>query len=101
MIDVNRDGNRGELWRTSANTAERKRLISYTGRTPANCGELKLAALKTTKVQAFGGSNPSPSAPSAVAAPVAERLVRATVSGLGDRLSDAREGALDAGALLQ
>jgi hypothetical protein len=56
MAHGNRDGNRGELWRTLANVGGRKTSDLYTGRTLANYGELK-----TTKVQAFGGSNPSPS----------------------------------------
>ena len=58
----NRDGNRRELWRTSANSGGQLLARSCTGRTLANHGELKLADLKTTKVQAFGGPNPSPSA---------------------------------------
>jgi hypothetical protein len=37
-FDGNRDGNRGELWRTSANVG-RKSCQLCTGRTLANCGE--------------------------------------------------------------
>jgi hypothetical protein len=62
MADGNRDGNRGELWRTLAKVGGRKASDLCTGRTLANYGELKNGVLKTTKVQAFGGSNPSPSA---------------------------------------
>src|ERR1700737_1980835 len=62
MADGNRDGNRGELWRTLANLGGREASDLCAGRTLANYGELKNGVLKTTKVQAFGGSNPSPSA---------------------------------------
>jgi hypothetical protein len=44
------------------NCGERTPSDLDTGRTLANYSELKLADLKTIKVQAFGGSNPSPSA---------------------------------------
>jgi hypothetical protein len=67
--DGNRDGNRGELWRTLANVGERWRTKGQRVMYRANVGErLRMLVnyarpvLKTTKVQAFGGSNPSPSA---------------------------------------
>ncbi len=63
QIDGNRDGNRGELWRTVANVGGRSGCQRYTRRPLANYGERWRTGkyLKTTKVQAFGGSNPSPS----------------------------------------
>jgi hypothetical protein len=51
MADGNRDGNRGELWRTLANVGGRKTSDLYTGRTLANYGELKNGVLKTTWVR--------------------------------------------------
>ena len=60
--DGNRDGNRGELWRTLADERTKTHIQGERWRTVANAGERKNAGLKTTKVQAFGGSNPSPSA---------------------------------------
>ncbi len=44
-VELPGDGNRGELWRTLANLG----------------GQFK-SDLESTKMQAFGGSNPSPSA---------------------------------------
>jgi hypothetical protein len=60
--DGNHDGNRGELWRTLANVGGRAGQDSYTGRTLANCGERRRTEkLKTARVQALVGSNPTPS----------------------------------------
>src|SRR5579864_8230727 len=52
FADGKRDGNRGEQWRTLANVGEHPQTVSNS----------QGAGLKTFKVQAFGGSNPSPSA---------------------------------------
>jgi hypothetical protein len=54
--------NYGELWRTSADDRLLTHVQGERPRTLANGGGLKNTVLKTTKVQAFGGSNPSPSA---------------------------------------
>ncbi len=65
-FDGNRDGNRG---RTTANVGEQRRTTSANVKYAADDGERPrtmvddaATVLKTTKVQAFGGSNPSPSA---------------------------------------
>jgi hypothetical protein len=42
-LDGNRDGNRSELWRTSANHGGLETCDSDTGRTVATAGELKRA----------------------------------------------------------
>ena len=54
--------NYGERWRTSADDQPSTCIQGERRRTMANAGGRKTAVLKTTKVQAFGGSNPSPSA---------------------------------------
>jgi len=54
--------NSGELQRTLADERAASCVQGERWRTVANAGELKKTVLKTTKVQAFGGSNPSPSA---------------------------------------
>jgi hypothetical protein len=46
LLDGNRDGNRSELWRTSANVGGLETCDSDTGRTVANTGELKREVLK-------------------------------------------------------
>ncbi|SRR5712691_5315686 len=62
LFDGNGDGNRGEVWRTSANVggrqAPRRPYRANSGersRTIANEGGRSQEALKTTEVQAFGG----------------------------------------------
>jgi len=65
VLDGNRDGNRGELWRTPANVGEQRRAMPIRGelwRTMTNVGGRSQEALKTARAQALGGSNPSPSA---------------------------------------
>jgi hypothetical protein len=52
--------NYGELWRTLADERAMTHIQGERWRTVANAGERK-NTVKTTKVQAFGGSNPSPS----------------------------------------
>jgi hypothetical protein len=54
--------NYGERWRTLADEMPPIRVQGERWRTVVNAGGLKNTVLKTTKVQAFGGSNPSPSA---------------------------------------
>jgi hypothetical protein len=52
----------GERWRTVADERLLMCIQRERRRTMANNDERKNTGLKTTKVQAFGGSNPSPSA---------------------------------------
>ena len=68
-LDGNRDVNRGELWRTLANVGERRRTkrvdVKYSadvGERPRTIVNSQGAVLKTARVQALVGSNPTPSA---------------------------------------
>jgi len=54
--------NNGEQWRTSAGEAVNVKYGAGVGESPRTVADGSKVALKTTKVQAFGGSNPSPSA---------------------------------------
>ena len=64
-LDGNRDGNLGELRRVGERWRTKRAGMKYAadvGERPRTVTDGLKVALKTTKVQAFGGSNPSPSA---------------------------------------